>query len=98
MAKEIKWSQWSPHAGMFRCGRASYDEIMKWMVELGKEAEKCLLSQEKDHAVYGMKMYDDADNLSEVRFYAETYMDDDELIEAVQKMPRNIFYVAHKFY
>ena len=96
MSIEIKWSQWSPNEGMIRCGRASYEQIMKWMVELGKDAKNCLLSQEKDHAVYGMKIYDKG-ILSEVRFYADTYMTDDELIEMIEKMPQNAFYVAHRY-
>lgn len=93
---ELKWSQWTPSEGMIRCGRADYQTIMKWMVDLGKEAKKCLSAQEKEHAIYGMKIYDENDNLAEVRFYANTYMNDDELAETTNKMPRNIFYVAHK--
>lgn len=92
---ELKWSQWSPN-GMLRCGRATHDKLMKWMVDLGKDAKKCLSEQEKEHAVYGMKIYDENDRLSEVRFYADTYMTDDELTEVTKKMPRNVFYVAHK--
>lgn len=96
MESEIKWSQWSPNAGMFRCGRAPYAKLMAWMIELGKDAKKCLSGQEKNHAVYGMTIYDENDKIVEVRFYAETYMDDDELIEALKKTPRNVIYAAHK--
>lgn len=92
----IKWSQWSPQYGMIRCGRASLHEIMKWMKDLGADAKKCLCEQEKPHAVYGRKIYNSNDEVEEVRFYCDTYMDDDELIEAVKNATRDVFYVAHK--
>ena len=93
--RKIKWSQWTD-CGMIRCGRADYKTLMGWMTELGKDAKECLKSHEKNHAVYGRTIYDQPGQIAEVRFYADTYMDDDELIDLVMKTPKDYLYVAHK--
>lgn len=93
---DVKWTQWSPELGMYRCGRANYDQLMRWMVDLGKDAAKCLREQDKPHAVYGRKIYDDQGEIVEIRFYSNTYLDDDELDERARACGHDLLYVAHK--
>ena len=95
MIKEIKWSQWSPH-GMMRCGYRDYNTLIKWLVEIGKDAKKYIKCVDKDHLVYGRKIYDADDNLEEIRFYCDTYVTDAELDEIVMQNPRDVLYVVHK--
>lgn len=95
MAKEIKWSQWSPD-GMVRCGRTDYKTIMGWMRELGMDAKKCVMRQEKPHAIYGKVMHDDTGILTEIRLYCDVYVDDKELETVAVCCPLDTLYVAHK--
>lgn len=93
--KIVKWSQWSPK-GMIRCGENDLNELMKWMRELGKDASKCLKREKNQHAIYGRKIYDNAGNVSEIRFYCDTYMDDNELENFLMKNPHDVIYAVHK--
>ncbi|MBQ1789281.1 MAG: hypothetical protein II008_03815 [Oscillospiraceae bacterium] len=95
MNREIKWTQWSRN-GMTRCGHRDYKTIMGWMRELGMDAKKCVRAQEKDHAIYGRVMHDDAGRISEIRFYCDTYLDDQELDTIARANPTDTLYVAHK--
>ena len=95
--KEIKWSQWDSEYGMIGCGFKDLKTLMKWMTELGKDANNCLKKQDKPHAIYGRKMYDAEGNLEEVRFYSNVYADEDELLKIVTDCnPRDIIYAVHK--
>ena len=94
--REIKWSQWDPGYGMTRCGQGNYNDLMDWMMKLGLGAYESLKKKGKDHAIYGRKIYDENDNLIEVRFYTNTYVTDQELEDMTRKMPRDHFYVAHR--
>lgn len=93
---EIKWSQWSPNCGLIRCGRADLRELMRWMADLGRDAKQCLQKSDKSHALYGRKIYDGSDLVSEIRFYCDTYFTDDELDNVIMDNPHDVFYVAHK--
>ena len=93
---DIKWSQWTPESGMIRCGRANYDQLMKWLTDLGRDAASCLREQDKPHAIYGLKIYDDQDQIVEIRFYANCYATDDELDEIAKLHPHDLIYAAHK--
>ena len=95
-ARKIKWSQWSPGEGMIRCGEADYRTLMTWMVELGRDAKKCLDAQEKSHAIYGRVLHDGDGLVTEFRFYCDTYCDDEELDEHARHNPYDTFYVVHK--
>lgn len=92
----IKWSQWTPMEGMIRCGRADYGTLMNWMQTLGKAANEAILHQEKDHCIYGRKMYDENDQIKEIRFYLDTFMTDDEVIDMVKTCPRDYIFATHK--
>lgn len=92
----MKWTQWDGEFGMIRCGFKDQKTLMQWMRELGAEAKKCLAAQDKPHAVYGRKIYDNDGNLEEIRFYCNTYMDDKELEGASRSCPRDVIYAAHK--
>lgn len=96
MAREIKWSQWDKEWGMTRFGERDLKTLMQWMKELGSDAKKCLASQDKAHAIYGRKMYDENDNVIEIRFYSNTFIDDKELEEISKDCARDILYVVHK--
>ena len=90
----IKWTQWSA-AGMVRCGEKELHELMKDLRELGRDAARCLKTQEKPHAVYGRKMYENG-KLKEIRLYCDTYMTDEELEDIDHRTAPDILYVAHK--
>lgn len=95
-AKVIRWSQWSPIAGMIRCGEAPYRTIMNWMKDLERDAKKCLDAQDKPHAVYGRVMHDYEGRLSEIRLYSATYLTDEELEAVAFANVFDTFYVVHK--
>ena len=90
----IKWTQWSP-AGMIRCGEKELHELMKDLRELGMDAARCLKTQEKPHAIYGRKMYENG-KLKEIRLYCDTYVTDEELEKIDREIAPDIMYVAHK--
>ena len=92
--KKIRWTQWSP-TGMVRCGEKELIELMKDLRELGLDAARCLKTQEKPHAVYGRKMYENG-KLKEIRLYCDTYVTDEELEKVDRKIAPDILYVAHK--
>lgn len=96
MERKIKWTQWSTALGMIRSGYTDYQMAMLWMTDLGKEARECLKKSDKPHAVYGRKMYNDADELIEIRYYCDTYMTDDELDKTSREIGHDLLYVAHK--
>ena len=93
--KMIRWSQWSPNEGIIRCGEKDLQTLMKWMTDLGEDAHRCLKSSDKAHAIYGRKIYD-GEEISEIRFYVDTYVDDDELDDLSRKHKNDMLYVAHK--
>ena len=93
---EVKWTQWEPGYGMIRCGRKGYKELMQWMAEIGRDAMQCVKTADKPHAIYGRKMHDDTGRLVEVRFYCNTYLDDNELEAIARCNPMDTLYVAHK--
>ena len=91
----MKWSQWSPQWGMVRSGVAPLDKLMERMTELGREAAKCLAQQDKPHACYGRKLYNEAGDLVEVRFYSNVYWTDEQMEEST-KYRDSYYYVVHK--
>ena len=95
MEKMIKWSQWGS-AGMIRCGSQPLKILLTWMRDLGLDAKKCVMQQEKPHAVYGMVIHDETEKVAEVRYYVNTYVDDSELDRIVKAHPHNTIRVAHK--
>ena len=96
MARDIKWTQWSPQLGMIRCGSQPLKNLMEWLKELGMDAKKSVMRQEKPHAIYGRIIHDENEKVSEVRFYVDTYVDDDELYKISKSCPRDLLRVAHK--
>lgn len=92
---KVKWSQWDS-TGIIRCGERELSEIMEWVKSLGLDAAKHLKSQDKPHAVYARKIYDESGTLAEVRFYCNVYLDDDELDNVSKSCPHDILYVAHR--
>jgi hypothetical protein len=81
---------------MIRCGERELLEIMKWVKSLGLDAAKHLKSQDKPHAVYARKIYDESGTLAEVRLYCNAYLDDEELDIVSESALHDILYVAHK--
>lgn len=94
-SREIKWTQWGSKE-LFRCGKAEYKTIMEWMRSLGADAKKCVSRNEKDHALYGRTVHDENGRLTEIRFYCNVYLTDEELDEISRKFPHDTLYVAHK--
>lgn len=95
MTREIKWSQWTPN-GMIRCGFRDYNTLMKWMREIGKDAKNCMKYHENQHAIYGRKIYNEEDELAEIRFYCDSYMTDKELDDFLMENPRDVIYMVHR--
>lgn len=91
----VKWSQWDS-TGMIRCGERDLKELMEWVKTLGMDAAKCLKTQDKPHAIYARKIYDESGKLAEVRLYCNAYLDDEELELVDSECPHDILYVAHK--
>ncbi len=93
--RECKWSQWGKE-GMLRCGIKDYKTIIGWIRELGHDAKKCLMAQEKNHAIYAMVMHDDTGMITEIRLYFDAYLTDEELDVVAVANPGNTLYVVHK--
>lgn len=94
--KEIKWTQWTPTEGLIRCGFNEYKTLMDWMRDLGHDAARCLERQEKPHAVYGRIIRNEAGEIDEIRFYADTYMTDEELDKISKDTSPDYLYAVHK--
>ncbi len=94
-SRKMKWSQWGT-GGIQRCGISEYNTIIGWLGEIGLEAKECVKHNEKDHALYGRTVHDDNGKLIEIRFYRNTYMNDEELEAISREFPHDTLYVAHK--
>lgn len=90
----IKWTQWTLD-GMIRCGEKELIALLKDVQILGQDAARCLKTQEKPHAIYGRKMYENG-KLKEIRLYCGTYVTDEELEKIDREIAPDILYVAHK--
>lgn len=97
MSREIKWSQWGP-CGMINHGIADHKQLRIWLAELGRDAAERVKQNEKDHAIYGAAYHDDEGFLTEMRFYCDTFMTDEQL-DAISRELSNTttLYVAHKY-
>lgn len=93
--KDIRWTQWS-NDEMIRCGRSDYFALMNKMKENGIVAKACLANENKNHAIYGQEIHDNFDEIMEIRFYCELYMDDKELDSFIKRNKNNIIYAIHK--
>lgn len=92
---EIKWTQWDS-SGLVRCGRQDYNTVMKWMRDFGSDAKRCLANEEKTHALYGRAIHNKAGRLTEIRFYCEVFLDDEELDAIARSCKHDTLYVIHK--
>lgn len=89
----VKWSQWGD-AGMLNFGQMPKRDVAKHIAEFGAEAAKILEKTGADHVVYALKVYDENDELSEVKFYMEP-MDDERFQKDVATLKGVVVYAAH---
>lgn len=92
--KWINWSRWSD-GGMVNFGQMPSTDVEKNLQKFKKEAARLLEKSGADHVVYGLKTYDDNDELESVRFYMHP-MGDAEFQKDVATLAKCVVYALHK--
>lgn len=93
MAKWIKWTQWDK-GGMVGFGQMPGRDVEKNLQNFELEAAKVLKETGADHVVYGMKLYDENDELEHVKFYMAP-MDDATFQKDVASLSGCVIYALH---
>lgn len=92
--KWIKWSQWSD-GGMVGFGQMPGTDVEQNLQKFELEAAKLLEKSGADHVVYGLKIYDENDELEHVKFYLHA-MSDEEFQRNVATLTGCTVYALHK--
>lgn len=93
--KWVGWSQWENGAGMVNFGQMPSTDVEKNLQEFKKKAAQLLEKSGADHVVYGLKVYDDNDELESVKFYMHP-MSDAEFQRNVATLTGCIVCALHK--
>ena len=78
-----------------QCGIISIDDISKMLSHFERLAKNYQRSQNCDHVIYAYKIYDEDDNLSEIRFYTDIGLTDEEFEKRTSAV-KGIIYAIHK--
>ena len=92
--KWVRWTQWDA-SGMIGRGQMLLGWVQNNLQRFEREARKLLAETGADHVLYGMKHYDDAGELEEVRFYLQP-MDDEWFDRYVASYKGVTVYAVHK--
>ena len=93
MSRSIKCKVSSSYS--VQCGIISIDDISKMLSHFERLAKNYQRSQNCDHVIYAHKIYDEDDNLSEIRFYTDIGLMDEEFEKRTSAI-KGIIYVIHK--
>ena len=93
MSRSIKCKVSSSYS--VQCGIISIDDISKMLSHFERSAKNYQRSQNCDHVIYAHKIYDEDDNLSEIRFYTDIGLMDEEFEKRTSAI-KGIIYVIHK--
>ena len=91
------WVQWSRRTdqGMVEFGQMPRTKMQENLQRFEVEARKLLAETGADHVLYGRKLYDEAGELEELRFYLFP-MSDQEFEERVAPLKGQQVYAVHK--
>lgn len=90
----VKWTQWG-ESGVIACGEMPVKNVARFLRQFAAEARKVLIETGADHVVYGLKEYDENDDLKEVGFYMLP-LDDATFTERTESLHRCTVYALHK--
>lgn len=93
MSRSIKCKVSSSYS--VQCGIISIDNISKMLSHFERLAKNYQRSQNCDHVIYAHKIYDEDDNLSEIRFYTDIGLTDKEFEKRTSAV-KGIIYTIHK--
>ena len=93
MSRSIKCKVSSSYS--VQCGIISIDDISKMLSHFERLAKNYQRSQNCDHVIYAHKIYDEDDNLSEIRFYTDIGLTDEEYKKRTSTI-KGIIYAIHK--
>ena len=93
MSRSIKCKVSSSYG--VQCGIISTDDISKMLPHFERLAKNYQRSQNCDHVIYAHKIYDEDDNLSEIRFYPDIGLTDEEFPTRTSAITA-IIYAIHK--
>jgi len=94
MSNWIKWKQWTED-GLVGFGQMPIKNVDKELYRFANEAANVLKSTGADHVLYGVKVYDENDELDEVKFYMLP-MDDETFYKDVANKTGVVVYALHK--
>ena len=90
----VRWSQWCEQ-GMVGHGVIRKNEMQAQLQRFEVKAREILADTDADHVLYGRKLYDEAGELEELRFYLLP-MSDEEFEERVASLKGQQVYAVHK--
>ncbi|MDY5928584.1 MAG: hypothetical protein SPJ27_00890 [Candidatus Onthovivens sp.] len=93
MSRSIKCKVSSSYS--VQCGIISIDDISKMLSHFERLAKNYQRSQNYDHVIYAHKIYGEDDNLSEIRFYTDIGLTDEEFEKRTSAI-KGIIYAIHK--
>ena len=93
MSRSIKCKVSSAYGEQY--GLISIDDISKTLPHFERLAKNYQRSQNCDHVIYAHKIYDEDDNLSEIRFYTDIGLTDEEFEKRTSAI-KGIIYAIHK--
>ena len=93
MSRSIKCKVSSSYS--VQCGIISIDDISKMLSHFERLAKNYQRSQNCDHVIYAHKIYDEDDNVSEIRFYTDIGLTDEEFEKRTSTI-KGIIYAIHK--
>lgn len=93
MSRSIKCKVSSSYS--VQCGIISIDDISKMLSHFERLAKNYQRSQNCDHVIYAHKIYNEDDNLSEIRFYTDIGLTDEEFEKRISAI-KGIIYAIHK--
>ena len=93
MSRSIKCKVSSSYS--VQCGIISIDDISKMLSHFERLAKNYQRSQNCDHVIYAHKIYSEDDNLSEIRFYTDIGLTDEEFEKRTSTI-KGIIYAIHK--
>ena len=89
----VKWSHWGT-LGLIERGEMPRSNMLKTLQEFELEARRLLGETGAAHVVYGRKLFDEAGELKEIRFYLQP-MDGKEF-DRISLIQRQQVYAVHK--
>ena len=91
----VRWQKWEP-VGLTEYGQMRLKDVSKNLVRFAEIAKEELRKSGADHAIYGLKEYDENGDLELVRFYMGITMNDEEFQKDVASLKGCTVYALHK--